>query len=123
MTGYLLLAFASVTLGFSAPTTQADGQPLTDLAGYVLCVSNEPIATDRQARIADVAAGKLDCATRINDATTPKVVSASMSCAGRCFYRVFAVNTSGDESLPSNEVSVLVTAPASVVVFIQKVEP
>lgn len=78
------------TISWTAPTTNSDGTPLTDLAGY-----------------------KVYCGVKTGVYTTPKNVGNVLSYAlsnmglaqGTNYCAVTAYDTSGNESVKSNEVS------------------
>jgi len=85
-----VIAYATeVTLTWSAPTTNADGTPLTDLAGYKIYYGTE---SGNYSNIVDV--GYLDGAE----------VSYSLELTdNRYYFAVTAYDTSGNESDYSNE--------------------
>jgi hypothetical protein len=78
----------SVTLSWDAPTTNTDGTPLTDLAGYTVYYGTVPGNYTRT-----MAAG---------NATTITISNLS---PGTHYFAVTSVNSAGTESVSSNEVS------------------
>ncbi|MCK5616540.1 hypothetical protein KAR91_82520, partial [Candidatus Pacearchaeota archaeon] len=79
-------SYADVTLKWNPPTTNADGSPLTDLAGFKIY----EVADGNYTEIADIPA----------DTTTATI---TMGSGDRCFVGT-AHDTSGNESIYSNEV-------------------
>lgn len=82
-----LLLLVPLTLTWNAPTTNTDGTPLTDLAGYKV------YSGPKGAETLDSTLGKVLTFTKSYD-ILPTV--------SKCFY-VTAFNTTGVESAPSNE--------------------
>ena len=98
-----LLAFsritwaADITLSWDAPTSNADGTPLTDLAGYKIYVSKVP----------GVYADPIDVGNVLTKTLTN-------FCEGTYYFVATAYDTSGNESAYSNEVSKAINiAPAT----------
>ena len=90
---------ADVTLTWQSPTTNSDGTPLTDLAGYKIYVSKTSGAYDKLTAI-DV--GNVLTKTLTN------------FCEGTYYFVATAYDTSGNESVYSNEVSKIINiAPAA----------
>ena len=89
---------ADITISWDAPTTNADGTLLTDLAGYKIYVSKSPgIYTD-----AGIDVGNVLTKTLTN------------FCEGTYYFVATAYDTSGNESTYSNEVSKIIKiAPAA----------
>ena len=84
------------TLTWDAPTTNADGTPLTDLGGYKVYYGVAP-------RI-------YGTPTDVGKVLTYKVINLS---EGTKYFAVTAYDTSGNESCYSNEVSkTIVVSPA-----------
>lgn len=90
--------FASdVTLTWQSPTTNSDGTPLTDLAGYKIYVSK--------------ASGVYADAINAGNVLTKTLTNF---CEGTYYFVATAYDTSGNESAYSNEVSKTITiAPAA----------
>ncbi len=89
---------ADVTLSWDAPTTNADGTALTDLAGYKIYVGKSP--------------GIYDKATAI-DVGNVLTKTLTNFCEGIYYFVATAYDTSGNESVYSNEVSKTINiAPA-----------
>lgn len=80
----------SVTLAWDAPTSDEDGSDLTDLAGYKLYYGTSP-----QPEI---------YATPVNVGAVITYTTPDLS-PGTYYFVVTAYDTSGNESVPSNEVS------------------
>jgi hypothetical protein len=78
----------SVTLAWNAPTTNTDGNPLTDLVGYKLHYGT---SSGNYTRVIDV-----------GNVETYKIEGLQ---SGTYYFAVTAYNTSGNESDYSNEVS------------------
>ena len=78
----------SATITWDAPTTNADGTPLTDLAGYKLYYGTS--------------SGNYSVAIDVGNVTTFKVDGLS---SGTYYFAVTAYDASGNESDYSNEVS------------------
>jgi hypothetical protein len=86
-------AFAYVaTLSWYAPTTNADGTPLTDLAGYYVYYGTQSQNYDHKTKVVG---------NEIKYTVTNLADGAPYYCA------VTAYDTSGNESKPSNEVSII----------------
>ena len=83
-------AVGSVTLRWKTPLTNEDGTPLTDLAGYVIRYG--------QVRSA------LDQSVQIHDAGATSYAVGNLT-AGRWFFTMTSVNSSGVESKPTGYVS------------------
>ena len=95
----LLALLASATLLWTAPTTNEDGSPLTDLAGYRVYQGTGCDATYPQ--VYD-----------INDPTAVSYVVNNLADGTYCFVAT-AYDTAGNESVESNVASkTVVTAPA-----------
>ncbi len=96
------LTFAATQFAWDAPTTNADGSPLTDLAGYKVytCAKN---------------VGQTNCnlatGTKIADVTAPATTSPIPQGQGYAF--VTAVDTTGNESAPSNVIFFDLVGPNS----------
>lgn len=78
----------SATLTWDAPTTNADGTPLTDLAGYKVYYG--------------ISSGNYTVSIDVGNVTTYKIDDLS---PGTYYFAVTAYDTSGNESDYSNEVS------------------
>jgi len=90
---------ADVTLTWQSPTTNSDGTPLTDLAGYKIYYGNISGTYDKTKAV-DV--GNVLTKTLIN------------FCEGTYYFVATAYDTSGNESVYSNEVSKTINiAPAA----------
>ena len=89
----------SVTLAWDAPTTNADGTALDDLAGYVIYDGTS--------------SGSYDMWTDVGNSTQFTLDSLT---AGTYFFVVTAYDASGNESAHSNEISATLplSAPGSV---------
>ena len=88
---------ADITLSWDAPTTNADGTPLTDLAGYKIYVSKSP----------GLYADSID----VGNVLTKTLMNF---CEGTYYFVATAYDTSGNESAYSNEVSKAINiAPAT----------
>lgn len=86
-----------VGLSWTAPQTNKDGTPLTDLVGYGICISDQTIPDDR---------GLADCSTFLAKTTLDNVVKTPVSCTtstGKCYFRVFAQDVDDNQSSLSNE--------------------
>jgi hypothetical protein len=81
------LASGSVTLAWVAPTTNADGTPLTDLAGYTITYGNSPSAMNQSVQISSAAV------------TSYTIQSLS---AGSWYFSVTAYTSGGSQSPASN---------------------
>jgi len=81
---------ASVTLSWTAPTTNEDGTPLTDLGGYRLYYGS--------------ISGAYGTITDVGNVLTYQQQMGNAE-GTTMFAVVTAYDTSGNESLPSNEVS------------------
>lgn len=77
----------SVTLSWDAPTTNADGTPLTDLAGYKVYDGRS--------------SGVYTTSTDVGSLTTATIAGYA---AGTYYFTVVAYDASGNESDHSNEV-------------------
>lgn len=89
--GIFLTVFLSVvTLSWDAPTTNTDGTPLTDLAGYKVYCGQ--------------AAGVYDSPLDAGNVLSYRV-SDSLAVDGTYFCAATAYDTSGNESTYSNEVT------------------
>lgn len=82
----------SVTLAWDAPTLDAMGRPLSDLAGYVLYYSPADPPSGPEGTSVDV-----DLQARVTVSGLP---------AGTYFFAVAAVDTAGNESEPSTSLEV-----------------
>lgn len=82
---------SSVTLEWDAPTSNADGSPLNDLAGYKVYYGN---SSTNYTNSVDI--GNFTSAT-INDLSS-----------GTWYFAVTAYDASGNESSYSNEVSLII---------------
>ena len=80
----------SVTLSWQAPTTNADGSTLTDLAGYRVYYGETP--------------GNYTDVVTVGNYTSASI--GSLPVGKTLYFAVTAFDTSGNESLPSNERSV-----------------
>lgn len=85
---------AQVVLSFDPPTLNADGSPLTDLAGYKLYVSDT--SGSGYMELCDV--GQADISQINCDIDAPEGTTG--------YFVLTAYDTSGNESVYSNEVSV-----------------
>ena len=91
-----------VPLGWDAPTTNEDGTPLTDLAGYKVYVSEVsiPDKVDTHDPVLATEVADIPAGTEVANAQyTPSVET------GTLYFRVTAYDTSGNESHLSNEVT------------------
>ena len=79
---------SNVTLQWDAPTTNVDGTPLTDLAGYKVYYGNE--------------SGNYTNNIDVNNITTYEITNLA---DGTYYFAVTAYDTSGNESDYSNEVN------------------
>ena len=84
------VALGSVTLSWTPPTTNADGSPMTDLAGYRVYFGRSP--------------GALDEMIIINSTTTTRWVVDNLSSA-TWYFSMSSYNSSGIESVRSGVVS------------------
>jgi len=84
----------SATLSWQSPTTNTDGSPLTNLAGYVIRYGNSLGQLSTEVRIA-------------NPGLTTYVVSELAP--STWYFQVSAYNTSGVESAPSATASKTIT--------------
>ncbi len=96
------LASAATQFAWDAPTTNADGSPLTDLAGYKVYTCAKSVGQTN----CNLATG-----TKIADVTAPATTSPIPQGQGYAF--VTAVDTSGNESAPSNVVFFDLVGPNS----------
>src|SRR5262249_2724623 len=80
----------SATLGWSAPTTNSDGTPLTDLSGYLVQYGNSPTLLSQRM-----------------DIQNPSATSATASGlgSGPWYFAVVAYSASGSQSAASNVAS------------------
>ncbi len=95
---------ADITLAWDAPTTNADGTPLTDLAGYKIYHA--------------LMSGGYVAGTGID---VGKVLTKTLTnfCEGTYYFVATAYDTSGNESAYSNEVfKTIKIAPASPVMYV-----
>jgi hypothetical protein len=83
----------TVTLSWLAPDANSDGTPLTDLAGYRIYYGNT--------------SGQYDQQLEISGAGTMTAVIENLS-QGAWYFAATALNATGLESVPSNEVQKLV---------------
>lgn len=83
-----------IVLSFDPPTTNADGSPLTDLAGYKLYVSDT--SGSGYTEFCDV--GQADITQLTCDITAPE--------GSKAFFVLRAYDSQGNLSVNSNEVSV-----------------
>lgn len=93
------LAFSqeTVTLEWDPPTTNVDGSPLTDLERYDLYMDFVPIPDDK---------GTAVIVATIPEGTNMEMVDVVLPAIGSTVYfRVIVVDTSGNESVLSNQVS------------------
>ncbi len=86
-------ATGSVTLSWSAPTTNTDGTPLTDLAGYTISYGTSAVSLNQSLTIAS------------QSVTTYTVGNLA---AGTWYFSVAAYATDGSEGEPSGVVSTTV---------------
>lgn len=84
------VALGSVTLSWTPPTTNADGSPMTDLAGYRVYFGRSP--------------GALDEMIIINSGSTTRWVVDNLSSA-TWYFSMSSYNASGIESIRSGVVS------------------
>jgi hypothetical protein len=106
-------AFAqSVTLMWDAPVLNADGTPLTDLAGYRVYMAYEaiPDVGGTPMMVADVPASLLEAVVDVGSLPEPGAV---------VYFRATAYDTSGNESAFSNEVSRDFMPPVSITIRFQ----
>ena len=87
----------SINLAWDAPSEDADGNPLTDLAGYRLYYSQQSPPTQANGTMLDVGLGA--------SATVDSLQ------AGTWFFAVAALDASGNESVPSPPVEAEVGTP------------
>ncbi len=80
----------SVTLRWQAPLTNEDGTPLTDLAGYVIRYG--------------LVKSALDQSVQVNDSGATSYTVGNLT-AGKWFFTMTSVNSSGTESKPTGYVS------------------
>lgn len=88
----------TLTLAWDAPASNADGSPITDLAGYRIYSAEVPIETRDQAGLEQLA--ELPASSLQADVT---VMTTALS--GTLYFRATAFDTSGNESALSNEVA------------------
>lgn len=103
-----------VMLAWDPPTTNEDGTPLTDLAGYRIYASDEPIDDGAIPRTLTLLAD-----VRHNVLTTEVTYTPAMR-TGRMYVRATAYDLEGNESKYSNEVSRIYDflAPQSIIIRI-----
>ena len=89
---------SDVTLSWDAPTTNADGTPLTDLAGYHIYQREGSNTYNYTAPVAT---------------TTQTTVTLTNLQSGNYHWVARAYNTSGAESVDSNEVALVVVISPS----------
>ncbi|MEN8145789.1 MAG: hypothetical protein ABFS14_12670 [Gemmatimonadota bacterium] len=87
----------SINLVWDAPSQDAEGNPLTDLAGYRLYYSQQSPPTQANGAVLDVG---LSAAATVDSLA-----------AGMWFFAVAALDASGNESLPSAPVGAEVGTP------------
>jgi len=87
-------ALGSATLKWQPPTSNTDGSPLTNLAGYVIRYGTSPAGLSTEVRIA-------------NPGLTTYMVSELTPATW--YFQVAAYNTSGVESAPSATASKTIT--------------
>lgn len=97
----------SVTLSWDAVTTNEDGTPADDLAGYLIYYAMEPIADNKSNA---TLLGETDAAT------TTLTAQVTIPSGGRVYFRGAAFDTGGNESALSNEVSIDGTAPGTITI-------
>ena len=86
-----------VSISWGAPTTNADGSPLTDLAGYRVYMAFSPITSPAGATlIATIPADQVTSIVTVNQLPETGAVA---------YFRMTAFDTSGNESEMSNEIS------------------
>lgn len=83
----------SAKLSWDAPTTNTNGQPLTDLAGYKVMYGQDPNNLTQSMRITDPRATSL----QIDNLSS-----------GTWYFAMKSVNTAGQESAPTGNVSKVV---------------
>ena len=88
------IALGSVTLSWTPPTTNVDGSPMTDLAGYRIYYGRS--------------AGTLDQSVRVSNAGMTRFVVDNLSPA-TWYFSMTAVNSAGIESTLSGVVSTNLT--------------
>jgi hypothetical protein len=84
----------SAALSWTAPTTNTDGTPLTDLAGFTVNYGNSPSA--------------LSQAVKVSSATATGYTVQGLG-AGTWYFSVTAYSTLGTQSAPSNVVSTTIS--------------
>jgi hypothetical protein len=91
---------------WSAPTTNADGTPITDLQGYHMCISLNPIPADLTVdQMSTVCLVSLDIPDAVQESSLDEVI-LNVPTAGTIYVRVNAYDTSGNQSVFSDEASV-----------------
>ena len=80
----------SVTLRWQTPLTNEDGTPLVDLAGYVIRYG--------------LVKSALDQSVQVNDSGATSYTVGNLT-AGKWFFTMTSVNSSGAESKPTGYVS------------------
>src|SRR5262245_37363565 len=100
---------ASVTLSWTAPTTNADGTPLTDLGGYRIYLATTT-PTCPSASFFTVPSST----TTPGSGETVSTGVTALTTGTTYFVRVTAVDSSGNESACSNAASGVATADFSV---------
>ena len=101
---------AKLKVTFTAPTTNTDGTPLTDLAGYRVYIRTEPIAVCPPS-------GTYKTATTAIPAPTPGT-TVTRTYSGyawntRYYARVVAVDKAGNLSACSNEATTVTDQPVA----------
>lgn len=86
----------TATLRWTPPTKNTDGSDLTDLRGYVIYYGTT--------------SGNYTEVLPVNDNTIDSYVVEDLA-AGTWYFAVSAVDTSGNESVPSNEANKVITIP------------
>lgn len=84
-------AATTATLSWTTPTDNTDGTPLTNIAGYVVVYGQSANALSEQ--------------VMINDPSATSYTVAGLS-AGTWYFAVATLNSTGQQSSPSNPVSV-----------------
>jgi hypothetical protein len=79
----------SATLSWEAPTTNTDGTPLTNLAGYCIYYGSDP--------------ANLDQSVQINSVGVQTYVLDNLA-SGTWYFAIMAVTSTGNESVLSNVV-------------------
>lgn len=99
----------TVTLAWDAVTTNVDGTPVTDLAGYRVYMAYTSIADDAPKidAVADVPADQMTAVADVGPLPSP---------GATVYFRATAYDTSGNESGYSNEVSRDFLAPHTLII-------